>query len=518
MVLAASICTRGGKAILSRQFRDIHKDRVTALLASFPKLTQSETQHTTVETDNVRYVYQPLEELYVVLITNRQSNILQDIETLKVLSSVVSSITRNVDEREILLNSFELLSAFDEVVTLGYRENLSLQQIKTFLEMESHEEKIQEIIERNKEMEAAEERRKKAKQLEMQRREVSRRGQVGSPIGGGFGSGGAFGSSPSPFNPPVQQKPEPTIYDYEDTKPSKKSQPKGKGLQLGKKKTGNLDTLAESSPLMAPAPREPPTQTTAPAPAVVASSNNQGIEVSISETFSATLGRDGTVKESEIKGNLLLRIADPNLTKIKILTNANDSIAQFKTHPNVDKNGFNSSKIIGLKDPSRPFPSNNQQLAVLRWKVNTKQPQSPITFNCWFSKSDPGFFDVTVEYEVREDFSEPLKNVTILIPLVSSNCHVNDPDLVYEQYDDHLEWVIEEIQPGGDNASGSFEFSAEADQEDEFFPMQVKFEVTDAVSNYAQLEVLDVVSASDESNSLPFEKTVMMTADGFSIN
>jgi hypothetical protein len=33
-------------------------------------------------------------------------------------------------------------------VTLGYRENLSLTQIKTFLEMESHEERIQEIIER----------------------------------------------------------------------------------------------------------------------------------------------------------------------------------------------------------------------------------------------------------------------------------------------------------------------------------------------------------------------------------
>jgi hypothetical protein len=34
------------------------------------------------------------------------------------------------------------------LVTLGYRENLSLSQIKTFLEMESHEERIQEIIER----------------------------------------------------------------------------------------------------------------------------------------------------------------------------------------------------------------------------------------------------------------------------------------------------------------------------------------------------------------------------------
>jgi hypothetical protein len=31
---------------------------------------------------------------------------------------------------------------------MGYRENLSLTQIKAFLEMESHEERIQEIIER----------------------------------------------------------------------------------------------------------------------------------------------------------------------------------------------------------------------------------------------------------------------------------------------------------------------------------------------------------------------------------
>jgi hypothetical protein len=53
-----------------------------------------------------------------------------------------------LDEREILRNAFELLSAFDELVNLGYRENLTLSQIKAFLEMESHEERIQEIIAR----------------------------------------------------------------------------------------------------------------------------------------------------------------------------------------------------------------------------------------------------------------------------------------------------------------------------------------------------------------------------------
>ena len=147
-MLAASICTRGGKAVLSRQFREINRSRVEGLLASFPKLAQSGTQHTTVEQDNVRFVYQPLDELYMVLITNRQSNILQDIDSLHLFAQVVTSICKSLDEREILRNAFELLSAFDELVTLGYRENLSLTQIKTFLEMESHEERIQEIIAR----------------------------------------------------------------------------------------------------------------------------------------------------------------------------------------------------------------------------------------------------------------------------------------------------------------------------------------------------------------------------------
>ena len=117
-------------------------------MASFPKAANSGTQHTTVEQDNVRFVYQPLDELYMVLITNKQSNILQDIDSLHLFAQVVTSTCKSLDEREILRNAFELISAFDELVTLGYRENLTISQIKTFLEMESHEERIQEIIAR----------------------------------------------------------------------------------------------------------------------------------------------------------------------------------------------------------------------------------------------------------------------------------------------------------------------------------------------------------------------------------
>lgn len=135
-------------AVISRQFRDMTRARIESLLASFPKLIPTNTQHTSVETPEVRYVYQPLEDLYILLITNKASNILQDIDTLHLFTRVVSDMCRSADEREISKNAFELLGAFDEIVSLGYKETVNLMQVRSVLEMESHEEKIQEIIAR----------------------------------------------------------------------------------------------------------------------------------------------------------------------------------------------------------------------------------------------------------------------------------------------------------------------------------------------------------------------------------
>lgn len=48
------------------------RSRIEGLLASFPKLTSTGQQHTIAENEHVRFVYQPLDELFIVLITNRQ--------------------------------------------------------------------------------------------------------------------------------------------------------------------------------------------------------------------------------------------------------------------------------------------------------------------------------------------------------------------------------------------------------------------------------------------------------------
>eukprot|EP00997_Jenningsia_sp_PLL12_P003137 NODE_1569_length_1124_cov_56.691163_g1278_i0.p1 GENE.NODE_1569_length_1124_cov_56.691163_g1278_i0~~NODE_1569_length_1124_cov_56.691163_g1278_i0.p1 ORF type:complete len:285 (-),score=99.42 NODE_1569_length_1124_cov_56.691163_g1278_i0:212-1066(-) len=141
VVLAAAVLTKPGKALLSRQFVEMSRIRIEGLLSAFPKLMGSGKQYTYFETDTVRYVYQPIESLFLVLITNRSSNIVEDLETLRLLGRLVPEYCERLEEEDITDKAFELLFAFDEVIQMGYRENLSLEQVKTFLEMESHEEK-----------------------------------------------------------------------------------------------------------------------------------------------------------------------------------------------------------------------------------------------------------------------------------------------------------------------------------------------------------------------------------------
>lgn len=545
VVLAASICTRGGKTIVTRQFRDLPKDRVTALLAGFPKLISEGTQHTTAEDNDVRYVYQPIDELYLVLITNLQSNILQDIGTLNLLGQLVGTLVRQADEREVLEKSFEIMFAFDEAVNMGYRENLTVAQVTKYLEMESHEENLHEIIERNKEMEAAEERKLKAKQLEMSRREMAKRSAGMGGASGGFGSQrGSMGTSSfgsAARTAPPASMPE-TIYDRDDdAKPkAKPAIMRGKGLQLGKKKTNlrsSLDNDPEVSLLMEShaQARAPPTSANATknnsytahsllssksaAPAEV---HNDGIHIAIKEELAVVMERMGAVKSVEVKGSLQLRIADPDLAAIHLQVHAEGPANQYRTHPNVDKSAFMKDKVIKLKDASRGFPTNNQQLSVLRWQISQLDAaRVPLQVQCWFVAAEDGSGHLSgiVEYELNESCTETLENVKVKIPLMTGDVAVSSlPEQTsYNQYDDGLEWVIPEIVPGSESAAGSFEWVAEASSEDDFFPMAVEFGVREPSASFGGVEIVDVVSAADEPESVEFEKEMSIHSESFAI-
>ncbi|KAF2194784.1 hypothetical protein K469DRAFT_706271 [Zopfia rhizophila CBS 207.26] len=514
VVLAASICTRGGKAVLSRQFREMQRSRIEALLASFPKLADSGTQHTTCEQDNVRYVYQPLDELYMVLITNLQSNILQDINSLHLFAQVVSSICKSLDEREILKNAFELLSAFDEIVTLGYRENLTLTQIKAFLDMESHEERIQEIIARNKELEASEERKRRAKQLEMQRKEMSR----SSRATGGIGGGSARTPNYPTFTPSAPTTVPDTYESYEAEK-KKASKPLAlgkKGMQLGKKnKTTNIfeqvagDLPPENEPLVSSPKAAAPA---APASARQSTSlDREAVHITTSELISARLDREGLLKSFEVKGDLQLKITDPAFTQVKLDVQAGQTRgAQLITHPKVDKATFKNSKTIQLADASKGFPA-NMAIGVMKWKLAPKPEDisdPPITFRVWVEESGK-MFNITVEYELTG--SDALKEVSVTIPYSTDEPNVSSFDAVYEVSGDSVEWNIGAVDE--ENSSGSFEFEAQADSEQEFFPMRVRFNKT---APFVDVGVSSVTLIS-MNQDINFSKDIKSVADIYEI-
>ncbi|KAL5079123.1 hypothetical protein RYX36_007544 [Vicia faba] len=124
--------------------------RIEGLLAAFPKMTDTGKQHTYIETENMRYVYQPIKALYLLLVTNKQSNILEDLDTLRLLSKLIPEYSYSLDEEAICRYAFELIFVFDEVISLGNKENTTVAQVKQYCEMESHEEKLHKLVMQSK--------------------------------------------------------------------------------------------------------------------------------------------------------------------------------------------------------------------------------------------------------------------------------------------------------------------------------------------------------------------------------
>lgn len=202
--------------------------------------------------------------------------------------------------------------------------------------------------------------------------------------------------------------------------------------------------------------------------------DREGVHVTVAESISAKLSREGSLESFEVRGNLQLQITDAALTQIKLDMITDDSKnAQWSTHPKVDKPLFLKNKVVQLKDTSRGFPKNTK-LEVLRWTHSEKTGATgdlPLTLTAWVNQSSDDNYSVTVEYELTGNDS--LRDVAVTIPYSTSEPAVSSFDAVYEVSGDSLEWNIGAID--SENASGSFEFEAQTDSDTSFFPMSIRF-------------------------------------------
>lgn len=510
VLLAAAVCTKTGKAIASRQFVEMTRARIEGLLAAFPKLLSSGRQHTFVETESVRYVYQPLEKLYMLLITTKASNILEDLETLRLFSRVIPEYCKNMDEQDIINNSFNLIFAFDEIVALGYRENVNLAQIRTFVEMDSHEEKVYQAVRQTQEKEAKQKMKEKARELQKARQEASKKGRTPGFGSSGFGSGG-MGYTPTP----VVGDTAPVISESQNKAPyNPPSRPTGpsKALKLGSKNK-DVDTFvdllkSEGENVVNSASNKQLSSAKAATPV-----NTESVNLHAEEKISLVAKRDGGLESMEVHGIVTLNISDEKYGRIRIkMENQDEKGLQLQTHPNIDKELFKSSLLIGLKNSAKPFPM-NADVGVLKWRFQTQDESfMPLSINCWPSENGNGGCDVNIEYDLENENLE-LNEVEISIRIPSGNSPVvSECEGMYEHDSrkNTLLWKLPVIDSS--NKSGSMEFSCGGNPSD-FFPVTLKFFTK---SLFCNLKVLDVVMV-DSNESVKYSYDALFLTEKYEI-
>ncbi|KAL0375928.1 UNVERIFIED_CONTAM: Coatomer subunit delta [Sesamum calycinum] len=418
----------GLRMLVSRQFVDMSRIRIEGYLAAFPKLVGTGKQHTYIETENVRYVYQPIESLYLLLVTNKQSNILEDLETLRLLSRLVPEYSYSLDEEGIGRTAFEILFAFDEVISLGHKENVTVAQVKQYCEMESHEERLHKLVLQSKINETKDLMKRKASEIDKSKIEKNRgerggfmslqsmgSGRIDTGFGsdsisstnGGFGSGSGFGLSTEVDSFSSKSKGRPAA--------SASAPPKGLGMKLGKTQKTNqfLESLKAEGEVIVEDVR--PTIGQSKAAALPPS---DPVTLTVEEKLNVTLKQDGGIGNFDLQGTLSLQILDQDhgFIQVQIETGGNPGII-FKTHPNINKELFSGDNMLGLKDPNRPFPTGQtgDGVPLLKWRMQTgNESLVPLSINCWPSVSGNETY-VNLEYEASPIFE--LQNVVISIPL-----------------------------------------------------------------------------------------------------
>ena len=252
------------------------------------------------------------------------------------------------------------------------------------------------MIRQSKEREA----REKAKEKE---KEIARN------KGGALGSKGGIGSMPSSEMPGISSAGPVTIPSGAgidssmgmggmggmgmDRPPTyQKPLAKGVGMALGKKKMGGGASLlqqlvdtgeVDDAPMGMPGkPAGPAGGAGGAAPANRVMSD--AIQLTVDEKVVVSMNRDGGLESMEVKGDLTLLITDSAMGKVTLPLRMGENPGfQFKTHPNINKQLFSAESTLGLKDPSKAFPTGSA-LGVLKWRLaTTEESLVPLLINCW---------------------------------------------------------------------------------------------------------------------------------------
>ena len=169
--LSVVICNKNARIIFARQFFNITRMDLEEYIVQFSRGVDSCKEITHFESDKVRYIFIPIDSLYLILITTKNSNIIEDTEILKLIYRLIQDLCGQINSESIVKNAFEIMLGIDDIVSLGYRNSVTLGQIKQYLQMESIEEQEFKRKKREQEEKVKKELAEKGREFDKQRRE-----------------------------------------------------------------------------------------------------------------------------------------------------------------------------------------------------------------------------------------------------------------------------------------------------------------------------------------------------------
>ncbi|KAJ3433073.1 coatomer subunit delta [Anaeramoeba flamelloides] len=511
VILSVAISTKKGNVIFSRQYISIRGSKIEGLLSAFPKLIQGERQHTYVETDNIRYVYQPIEKLYLLILTTKSSNILEDLETLRLLSRLVPEYCSQLTEQGIQESGFELIFAFDEVIANGYKENVLKNQIETYIKIESSNEERYKQKEEEKRRQAVLWREQQIQKIEQEKEDRMKMGNTGGTFRGGFGSEDIGYSNESKKT----ERAKPKI---------KKGGPK-KGLVLGSRKTqkaigqgsGLISKFQELGEIKKEDKQQNQNSDQSDNENEIEKETNQNekksivsnrkkidrkpVHFEIRESITVLYNRTGDLEKFQLAGALAVRINEATFSKCGFKVekvDKSDNLGKailYSTFPKINKRAFAKDNLLIMKNQNSQYPSDGSPTPVMKWQVSDSSSSSPIVLTFWPSPSSEGM-TMVAEYSLKLlDFE--LRDVKINIPVPGARAPVIqqiDGEYSFNSKDRILSWT--NITINEENQDGVLEFLIPKCKSEEFYPVEVKFETE---NTYSQLKVMENFYFQDEN-------------------
>jgi len=233
------VCNSSSKLIFARQFIPITRKEIEEHAVAFHRSLNIDKESTVIEVDNNRFLYIKAEDAYIILITSKDSNIIEDMEVLKLSHRFISDTCQGkVNDTNIIQNAFTIALGLDDILSHGMFDGVNLSLIKQFLTMDSADEKEYKKLQLQKEKAAQEQLNIRMRELERERQNRTFNSDaIGSDtitLGSSILSSNNQGSSTNITTVNEEQKEEDTKSKKDKVKGGKVS--KVKGMTLGGKK------------------------------------------------------------------------------------------------------------------------------------------------------------------------------------------------------------------------------------------------------------------------------------------